>query len=355
MLGNRNDTFALGGSSLARSLLSGIALLAIGAQLGPAAAAQHARSVYQPVLVAEGKSKALCESQPDRVFVQNSFGSECLAYFVTKGHEGKRDAVVVLDGDVSADNYLNPTGMQAGLAKSRAALQSWADTLKVRYVMISRVGVNGSSGNHGDRRKPRETHLMATAIDLLKARHGIDRIALAGQSGGSTISASLMSFGRRDVACVALASGAYDLVDLEHKRLVEQGRTISRSSLASVMYDPASHVADIPADRSRRVFVIGDRTDTRTPFDQQTKYAEALKALGHHAVLISIEAVGDLDHGALPYALPTAGGCLRGSSDQQLIKANAKKSRKTECHEVAAIQSSSGSTALMKSNFKAEP
>jgi pimeloyl-ACP methyl ester carboxylesterase len=187
---------------------------------------------------------------------------------------------------------------------------------------------------------------MNSAIDILKTRLGINRFALAGQSGGSTISAALLALGRKDIACAALGSGAFELLDLEYKRLRANGRMVSKMALANAIYDPSSHVANIPADMSRRIFIIGDTTDTRTPFDQQKRYAEALQAAGHHALLIPIEAIGDLDHSAMAYVVPTAGGCLRGTPDDKLVIANAKKSRNTETTELAATQSATGRTAL---------
>ena len=220
--------------------------------------------------------------------------------------------------------------------------------------MIARVGLNGSSGNHGERRKPRETHIINTAIDILKQKLQLTRIALAGQSGGSTISASLLSFGRKDVACAALGSGAYELVELQHKILAAAGQPVSKTVLYKSIYDPASHVSEIPADKKRRVFVIGDQTDTRTPYDQQKRYVESLNAAGHHGVLIPIEATGDLDHSAAAYSLPTAGGCLKGTSDAQLIKANANQAHRVDVKEAAEQPAASGSAALLKAGFQAE-
>lgn len=345
----------MAGFHLIRSLvLAGIGAGLVGsASMAAADGAKTRPGAYTAVLAAEGKSRALCESVPLRVFVSTAEGSECVAYFVTKGQETKRQAVMFFDGDMPAETYADPAAMERALANTKAGLQTWADKLKVPYVMVSRIGLNGSSGNHGDRRRPRETHIMNAAIDLLKAKLGIERIGLAGQSGGSTISASLLSLGRRDIACAALGSGAFEVVDLHHKSLIRNGRTVAKSVLQKGMYDPASHVGDIPADARRRVFIIGDTTDTRTPFDQQQRYAEALLAAGHHAVLVAIEATGDLDHSAARYAVPTAGGCLIGTKDAQLIKANAGQTRRIDIKEAAATPATTGSAAMLKSSLQA--
>jgi hypothetical protein len=54
----------------------------------------------RPVLAAEGKSQALCESVPNRIFVATTVGSECIAYWTTKGNEQRRQAVFFIDGDL---------------------------------------------------------------------------------------------------------------------------------------------------------------------------------------------------------------------------------------------------------------
>jgi hypothetical protein len=322
----------------AQLILTSLAILVAGGITCSAEVGKKPTSIYKTELAAEGKSQALCESVHSRIYVANAYGSECVSYFVTQGYEAKRDAVIVFDGDVSEERYIDPQTMQSTMAKAQKALQSWANRLKVRYVMVSRLGVLGSSGNHGERRRPREAQIMNSAIDILKTRLGINRFALAGQSGGSTISAALLALGRKDIACAALGSGAFELLDLEYKRLRANGRMVSKMALANAIYDPSSHVANIPADMSRRIFIIGDTTEKR--------YAEALQAAGHHALLIPIEAIGDLDHSAMAYVVPTAGGCLRGTPDDKLVIANAKKSRNTETTELAATQSATGRTAL---------
>ncbi len=305
----------------------------------PALAEQKlVKSPFVNVLAREGKSRALCQAQPNRIFVQNEHGSECIAYYVTKGHEQERQAVLYFDGDMAPDKYTNPKQIADELAHNQKGLQIWADKLGVRYVYVSRVGLNGSSGNHGNRRLPYETHIMNTAIDLLKEKLGLDRIALAGQSGGSTIAASLLSMGRRDVDCAVLGSGAFEVVELHYNILKAHGSKVSKQQLAKLMYDPAAHVAEVPDDPKRRIIIIGDTTDTRTPFEQQARYMNKLRERGHHALLIPIEAAGDLDHGAAMYTIPTAGGCLAGTPDERLLAANDGMVKRTTAIEAKAAR-----------------
>lgn len=332
----------------------GLCLIAACAHLAtglPASAAQKPIKSYSNVLVAEGKSKTACEAVDGRIFVNTRWGSECIAYYVTKGFESQRRAVMFIDGDVSLESYANPTKMAETLVATHKYMQSWSNKLKVRYISISRVGVNGSSGNHGERGKPKELMIINAAADALKQKLGLDTIALAGQSRGSTIAASMLSLGRKDVSCAVLGSGAFELVELEYARLKEKRLGASKAKMHDAMFDPASHIDSIAPDSRRRIFVMGDEADERTPFAQQQRYAEKIQSYGHHAKLIRVDA-GDAgsatDHAATLFVLPTAGGCLNGTSDEQLVKANDNLGRRKASAEIAHMAPpASGSAALM--------
>lgn len=282
--------------------------------------ANKASPAFEPVLTAEARSRALCESVANRILVLSITGSECIAYFVTSGAERSRRAVLFFDGDASGDPQGHTTDPGKALESRRSLLQHWADSLGVRYVYVSRVGLNGSSGNHTDRRRPHETMIMNVAADLLKARLGLDSLVLAGQSGGSTIAASMLTLGRRDVVCAVLGSGAFELVDLEYKRLKAAQKDIKRDDMAFGMYDPSDNIAGVPKDPIRRIFVLGDKSDKKTPFNQQKRFVESLDGAGHHAVLISIDGHGDSDHAAAHATVPAAGACARGDHDEKIVQ-----------------------------------
>ncbi len=285
----------------------------------------------------------------NRIYVATKTGSECVAYSVTKGFETKTSAVMFFDGDSTPEKFADAAGMAKSHSDTLGLLQHWSGQLKVRYVSISRLGLNGSSGHHGERRTPHETLIMNTAIDLIKQRLGLQTIGLAGQSGGSTIAASILALGRRDIECAALGSGAYEVVDLYYATLTKTGSKVNRAKLEQSMFDPARDVADVPADPKRRLFILGDEADTRTPWAQQKRYAASLIAHGHHATLIPVEASGELDHAATRYTIPTAGGCLTGASDDKLIIANRNLTEKAqEAEERARPAAPSASMALMR-------
>ena len=43
--------------------------------------------------------------------------------------------------------------------------------------------------------------------------------------------------------------------------------------------------------------MLGDPTDTRTLFDQQMRFADGVRAQGHHARTVEVVGLGDLMHG----------------------------------------------------------
>lgn len=275
-------------------------------------AMQHAR---------EAASAQLCEAEPNRMFTRHRLGSACIAYYATDGREDQRRAVVFFDGDVTLERYADKRGHAAELQRRQRQLQTLANQFGVRMVRVSRLGVEGSSGNHGDRRKPEELVAMDAALDILKQRLGLDELVLAGQSGGSTLIASLLTRGRSDVSCAVLGSGAYELVDLVHTSILRNGGRTTTRAIRNVVYDPSTQIEGIVRNSARRMFIVGDPADARTPLDQQARFVDGLVAAGHHARLVRVKATGELNHGAAGYTLPLAALCARNASDARMAKA----------------------------------
>ena len=109
---------------------------------GPAyCAPASALKPYVYALPEEAKSKELCEAVAGRIFVKVGSASECIAYFVTKGHEKKTHAVMFLDGDISLEKFQDPSALARGTLARRKFMQQWAGKMGQRFVDISRVGV----------------------------------------------------------------------------------------------------------------------------------------------------------------------------------------------------------------------
>ncbi len=279
---------------------------------------------FQRVLIEESASRAKCESVDNRVFVETKLGTECIAYFVTKGFESRRQAVLFFGGDASPQQFNAPDKLEADLVLQRKLMQQWADRLRVRYVYVSRVGLQGSSGNHGERRFPKETFVMNAVVDALKARLGLDDIALAGQSGGGTIAASLLTLGRTDVHCDVLGSGATELVEVHYDFLAQHGYHPTKSALHRKMYDPSDHLGTIATRLDRRIFALADRSDAVVPFKYQAQFIDEVKAAGHLAKLIEVDGKGPQHHGTEFYSLAVAGACLNEVADAPIIGAVAR-------------------------------
>jgi pimeloyl-ACP methyl ester carboxylesterase len=270
---------------------------------------------FKPVFVAEGRSQAKCEAVANRIFVTTAAGSECIAYFVTRGFEERREAVLYFGGDaISADEAWQKQNLEA----NERMMQIWADRFKVRYVFVSRVGMQGSSGNHAERRFPKETIVMNAVTDGLKARLGLDKLALAGHSGGSTIAASFLTMGRTDVTCAVLGSAPLDLADQQFDAAKRLGFKVEKEAISANVYDPSTHVGSIVANAERRIFVFGDPADTEVPFRFQTPFVDRLKLAGHHGMAVAVEGMGADHHNVSWFTLPAAGACLNKVPDAKI-------------------------------------
>ena len=102
------------------------------------------------------------------------------------------------------------------------------------------------------------------------------------------------------------------------------GRQVTDAQVSAYrarFYSPIEHIAEIPKDGNRRLFVIGDPRDKNTFFAQQRDYAYRVKAAGHHSILLMAPGAGDNKHGVGPIADEVAGLCLQGKSDDEIEKA----------------------------------
>ena len=91
-------------------------------------------------------------------------------------------------------------------------------------LIIARPGTYGSSGNHYRRRQVEEFRALNAAVDAIKARYAIQRFILSGHSGGATAASALLTFGRRDIDCAVLTSGAWGLLERAERMRKEEDR-----------------------------------------------------------------------------------------------------------------------------------
>lgn len=305
---------------LAASLLG----LAAAVAAGPATAQSRIKATANadaapgPQLTAEATSKALCETLDHRIFIEHFVGTECIAFYATPAQPTVKAAVIYFNGDVPDRFARRPAEVEAHRKELTATARFLAERQGVRIIFVARPGTFGSSGDHALRGERREMMIMNAAVDAIKTRLGLTDLVLAGQSRGSQVAAALLTMGRRDVRCAILGSGSLFTVENERRYQLSQGRKVSADRLNTIFFDPSRYLAEVPSDTSRRVFILGDRADSITPFDQQMAFGDRLKELGHHAVTFEIKAQGREMHGATHLALPAAALCAKGASDEQI-------------------------------------
>ncbi len=278
---------------------------------------------YGPEQRLEKITQAQCTG--DRLWIAHKEGYDCLAVIqpasLTSGNGATDIAVVFIDGDVP-DADMNHSGDERMRTTYKRVTEEFSAKFAIPLLVVARPGVLGSSGVHKPGGRREDVPAIDAALDALKRRYGLRRLVLAGQSGGARMIAQLLVSGRTDIACGVMGSGAYDV-----PRLVSGGRTDT-----DIFGDPGRRfivpmlrAAEIPASPARRLFVVGDRRDKVTPFDEQQAFAQKLEQLGHHAVLIEGEARDDKFHGVSRLSLEAAGQCAKGATDADVIAAAGKR------------------------------
>lgn len=290
----------------------------------PAGQQRPAGERYETLLENESRSRELCESNAERVFVRYRDGTECVTYISTTGRPRTVATVLFFQGDVQPERFEELKTQDAARTFVRSA-QGIANRFDVRIIFVSRPGTFGTSGNHGRRRTEYEMLVMNAAVDAIKARLGLGSLVLVGQSGGSTVSAALIALGRTDVSCAVLGSGGQNVTGNFRRRNPTSRATDAQIQRA--LFDPTARIPAVRPDPNRRVLVLGDPTDTVTHYDLQIVYAQRLRDAGHRAIAFKIRGAGDMMHGAVDQAIPAAAMCARGDSDAAIFQATAANPR----------------------------
>lgn len=267
-------------------------------------------------------NRTQCLSMPNRIWPTAGAYVECIAYLAPAKQSAGPTAIVYFHGDVPRDE-LKPKVM----ADMRAHFQNLVDDItqhtKIPVFVVGRPGVLGSSGSHINGGQRDESEITNAAVDEIKQRHAVQGFVLAGQSGGARLAAQLLITGRRDIECAVMASGAYGLPRLVNGSNV---RTDVWGKPGNRYLVPLHNLSDITRDTQRRLYVVGDPRDSRSPFSNQREWAEELARAGHHAVLLRANAEGKEHHGLSSMALLVASLCAAGKSDQTISEIVAKAS-----------------------------
>lgn len=163
-----------------------------------------------------------------------------------------------------------PRCRRAGCSCAR----SWSRAIGRTVRILARPGVHGSSGDHQQRRRPREVALVDAALSALKAAFGWGTIDLCGLSGGGHLVASLIAR-RTDIGCAVIASGNVSV----RQRNRERGWEADVTGYADFV-DPIDLASEVARHLPRTVIALTDPDDTVVSAACQAAYVAALRDAG---------------------------------------------------------------------------
>ena len=268
---------------------------------------------------------AQCAALPLAVWVTVDGKGDCIRAYGAGLKQGSNSNVLVyLSGDRLAGRRIGSGYEKESPDSLQADVNRWSGQAGVPYLFLARPGTYGSSGDHAQRRRPREGKLVDAALQALKARDAVGTFHLAGQSGGGGLVANMLNV-RSDIGCAVAASGAV-AVDLRAQLLDRNKDTTGYTD----SYDPVAHVKDIVKRPGLRIFVLSDRGDQAVPFKSQEHYVAELRKQGIAPVHIELTARGALHHDLVAFAKPALIWCAQGKTDSEIetaLKAMDRKRR----------------------------
>ena len=266
-------------------------------------------------------SREQCAATPKTVWVTSFGQGVCIRYYASGPMRGAAP-IVFFTGDVlglddKGRREVDPGYLTQAPEYIDIASRVWAGRLHAPMIFFGRMGLNGSSGWHGDRRTALEVDVTAKALDAIAAKEGATGFHLVGQSGGAMLVPALLA-ARDDVGCAVIASGPLDF-----RAFTKAYGITFRSSGAHAHYDPMADVGriapKIAGDGGSRLFVLTDPDDRAVPAKFQFPFVAALDKAGGRPVAIST-AGRDKDHHALiEKALFVAGQCVAEASDAEIV------------------------------------
>jgi predicted esterase len=270
---------------------------------------------FPPETLTAGVSstEATCDAHT-AVWVTVDGSGDCIRYYAAGLKRGVNNkAIIYLHGDRLWDN--KPTSYDDNSAdQQQAKINEAQKELGMPLIMIARPGVYGSSGNHANRRRIREMKLVNAAITEIRKRYQIKETGLTGQSGGGTVAAYVMG-NQPHLRCVAITSGA-----LSMKTILAFNTQSVYNSGKSELYDPIQHVAEVPADSNREIFIIYSPGDKLSPIENQQEYATALNNAGRATLALRGQATGAFGHTLDHTGRLVTAWCLNNVPKTEIVK-----------------------------------
>lgn len=241
-----------------------------------------------------------CPIEQSAVWAEYETGEECMRYFFSGEIDDAPLVLVRMSGDRSTAMQQAPEDIANNTVEAQQAIaERRAHELGLPVILLARPGTYGSSGDHGERRQKSEFLALNAALDEIMQKHRIGKFVLSGHSGGATAIGALLTLGRENIACAIMTSGAFGLLERAQRLREEQGNPprpgIDTTGLPSP-YDPIDHIDGVIDDPERTIIIIGNRNDTNTPFDLQSRFSTALSDAGHRVILMDHPAQGPAFH-----------------------------------------------------------
>lgn len=258
-----------------------------------------------------------CSDIPYGLWVEVDGQGDCIRYYPHALADGENQKVLVyFGGDVMLRSakgvrFITESYMRQSPATIAADMAEWAQKAGYPVIFMARPGIYGSSGDHNNRRQPREIALMGRALDLIKQRHRVSSFILNGHSAGGQIVAGLLNK-RDDVSSVVITSGLVSVKQVSD--FWERRRKLPGKLLydASGFYDPIEEIDKITTEPRPDIYIISDPEDRVVPFFSQLYYVRRLRAAGfepHHIYAQATDRQRHLlaQHGRLAAALLAQG------------------------------------------------
>lgn len=306
-------------SSLVRHSLAALALaLAV-----PLLASTPARGEIIPAAqMARGipTSQTQCAAQPQTVWVTVAARSFCIRYYLSNAGGQGTTPVVWLSGD-KLGRYDGKTRQFETRPDERdvdtALLERMAENLSKQAgttaIYLARLGLDGSSGFHGQRRSWLELYVLNAALDAIRRRHGFDGFHLAGQSGGAGLVGGLVAL-REDIGCAVPGAGRL--------ALIKPARRQSDPMLEQ--FDAAETVETIATRRRTRLIVITDPDDRQVAARHQNAFVAALRRAGGRVEQFFVQAADEKRHGVAVYTRFAVAACVRGKGREEIAEGLAR-------------------------------
>ena len=264
---------------------------------------------------------AQCGAVAGAVWARVASGeAECIRYWASGIAAGTPVARVLVY--LPSDQMVFDQAEASYASRNPRIMQNLADGMRSRagvpFILLSRPGTFGSSGEHKQRRRVLEARLVSAALDEIKARHAISELVLVGLSGGGHTVASLLGW-RSDIVCAVPTSS----VSSPKLRWQGLGRDTDLTGYAD-SHEPVDHLRSEVFHPALRVFVLGDPRDATVVWATQTPLAARLKELGAAVELVTGEG-NDVQRHALGGSGQLIGAlCLQGKSTQEILDVAAR-------------------------------